>query len=1066
MRIARSTGRSCALALGLVVGCGATGDPGAPPGTSSERSALSTPEAASKVRRALREESFAGLDARPLAKGRASTPSAHAKHLPAPIAPMTEHSGRFQMRGRNSAAFFTPQGFALSVSSGKWDQRRSWGLHASLVGAREITPVAEARARAAVHEFIGGKDPTAWKTDVPTYGRLAWEEIYPGIDMAVEPSRGGFSYRYIVSPGADPSRIVMAWEGAKALRVTDDGRGVDVETDIGKLHVSGLHAYVIDGDARIELPARHVIDGERVSVQVDGWDGTKPLVIDPSIAWASYLGGSGGETGDTGGAVDGSGNFYVVGTVYSTDFPTTTGAYDTSANGGVDVGITKITTAGVVAWSTYFGGSGTDIDGGIAVDSAGNVYVAGFTNGGLPILNAFQASPGGTFDAFVAKFTTAGALSWSSYLGGSDDDRATAITQDNAGSLYVAGYTHSTNFPTTGAYDTSHNGDADIFVAKVSATGGTSALLWSTYAGGAGVQYANGIVADATGVVVFGQSESSTFPLVNAFDSTFGGTGEGVVFKMAASGGPSSLLWSSFVGGSGNDSLSSGALDGTNVYIGGTTYGSDFPTSNAFDSTYGGGNEAFVMRINGAVTPPTVTWSSFLGGSGVDYISGMKFFGGNLYVGGYTNSPDFPLVNAFDSSLTNSEMFLARIKPAGGTGAIEWSTFLGGGAGEDISGELDIDSVGNLYVGGYTSSTDAFTKGAFDTTLGGTQDLFVLKIFRLAQGDACSVVAACPSGFCVDGVCCDTACTATCQACSATKKGSGADGTCGTIAIDTDPDNECAASGGYPGDCKADGLCNGAGACRVNAKSGVICSTTCSGSSLTTGTCNGSGTCSTSTASCALYACIGTACKTSCASDTDCAATAYCGVSTCAAKKADGVACGATNECTAGTCTNCGTGATCRTTACPVTDTGPLDTGNDTATADTAVTDTATSDTATADTATADTATADSATADAATADSATADARPADTASDGESPDTAIADTDTEEDTATVEDTPTALDTGSAVDASGDASTPTGATLPAEACGCQTPGRNSLATSTWLGLGLGLLAVRRRRSR
>ncbi len=973
----------------------------------------------------------------------AGKPTHRVEGLLPPLSAAAHKKGVFHLRHRGTAATFSKDGFGVELR-GRNDATRH--LSASFVGARAVAPVGEQPGTAVVHEYLG-EDPAHWATSLPTFGRLAWEELYPGVDLVAEPSALGFSYRYVVSPGADPSSVVLAWSGARSVSATDQGQALDLVTDLGTLRVVGLRVFEVDGTVQRPLPARFLVDGTRVSVAVDGWDGRRPLVVDPSIGWATYLGGSVGETGDSGADVDGSGNVYVGGVSLSTDFPAS-GAYDSTANGGIDLVLTKISSAGVLQWATYLGSANNDLEGGVAVDSAGNAYLAGSNStGGFPTLNAFRATfSGGGFDAVVAKLTTTGTLSWSSYLGGSGDDRGYHLALDPAGtSLYVVGHTLSSDFPTVGAYDASQNGNADIYVAKVAAAGGSTGLLWSTFVGGAGNDYANSVTADGSAVYVAGVTETGGFPTVNAFDTTFAaGGGDAVVFKMASGGGTGSLTWSTYLGGAGSDSANAIAVDGAgDVYVGGSTTSSDFALTSPFDSTLGGANEAFLVKIKGTATPATVAWSSYLGGSGFDYVDALRHDGTSLYVLGHTTSPDFPLVSAFDSTFAVAEATLLKVNPGGGVGAILWSSFLGGGSDADYSGKrFGLDSAGNLYIGGYTDSTDAFTKAAFDTTLGGVQDLYVLKVFALNQGDACLTTAGCPSGFCVDGVCCDTACTGACRACTATKKGSGANGVCGNVAVDTDPDSDCAASPGYPADCKADGLCDGAGACRVNAKAGVACAASCAlPGGATTGACNGAGTCSTSTTTCGLYACGATTCKTTCTLDTDCVATAYCAGTACAAKKGEGVGCAATNECSAGTCVDCGAGKTCRASGCP--DAGPGDTGPaDTGATDTGVMDTGTADTGVLDTGTADTGVLDTGTADTGTADTGADGGDGGADAADTSTTDSSVSDTGTTTDTGTESDSGSAADTIPSDTASTGTDAASGSTLPDEACGCETPGR------------------------
>lgn len=936
------------------------------------------------------------------------------------------------MRRRESSTFFTSKGLAFALSSGgpgrpgEPKATRRWGLHATLVGARDGALVPEVQQSATVHDCVGPK--AAWSTDMPTFGRIAWEEIYPGIDMVAEPSRGGVSYQFVLSPGAKVADIALRWEGATGVKLTDDARGVDVETGIGVLRVRGLRAFAVEGAQRTELAARHVMHGSDVAVEVDGWDGRSALVIDPMIAWSSYLGGTQTDEGD-GIAVDGSGNAFVTGSTISADFPTT-GGFDTTAPGGWDAFVTKVSAAGTLAWSSYLGGTNKDFGVAIAVDGSGNVFTTGYTqSSNFPASGGFDTTyeGGGAEDAFVTKLSGAGTLLWSSFLGGGAgaSDYGLAIAVDGSGNALVTGATRSSDFPTTGGFQKTRGGLGDAFVTKVS---GAGALVWSSYLGGSQDEYGYGIAADSSGnVFVTGSTLSANFPTSGGFDTAFGGVQDAFVAKVSGAG---TLAWSSFLGGAGDPSSSTGttanaiAVDSTgNAFVTGTTDAAGFPTTGGFDTTADGAHDAFVTKVSGA---GTLAWSSYLGGATDDVAHGVAVDGsGNVYIAGHTDSTDFPTSGGFDKTEAGGDAFVTKVSGAGGAGALVWSSLLGGTLDEVANG-IAVDTAGNVLVVGKTVSTDFPVSGGFDTSLGGYGDAFVTKIRQGVSG--CTTAADCTSGFCVDGVCCNTSCTGKCQACSAAKKGSGADGTCGPIADGTDPDKECpqntctgstetnaqvcngagacrtngttactpfacsgsacatscttdaqcdasaycssgvcvadlaagasctrneqcagnfcvdgvccdkacagsceacsaamkgsgsdgvcgnvaagtdprdkCAADSTPDSCKADGMCDGAGACRVNAPKGTACgATTCTAGTVSGMTCNGAGMCETGTASCAPFVCGATACKTTCASDPDCAADAYCTTSgVCATKSKNGVACSAARECENGLC--------------------------------------------------------------------------------------------------------------------------------------------------------------------
>ena len=340
------------------------------------------------------------------------------------------------------------------------------------------------------------------------------------------------------------------------------------------------------------------------------------------LLYSTYLAGStvNGLDGTSAIAVDLQGNIYVTGTTTSTDFPTTESAFDRTFGAPSDGFVTKINPVAFgkasLVYSTYLGGtinnssSGSDINDNalsIAVDLRGNVYVIGLTNStDFPIKNGFDTSLNGSEDGFVTKINTrasgAASLVYSTYLGGSDEDFGTAIAVDLQGNAYLTGQTRSTDFPTKNAFDNTFNGYYyDAFVAKVNpARSGNASLVYSTYLGGSSTDDAYGIAVDLQGnAYLVGDTQSSDFPTRNAFD-TLGGTdfnSKAFVTKVNAFG--NSLLYSTYLGGDVTTRGFAIAVDlRGNAYVTGQTFSTNFPTKNAFDSTFNGIGDAFVTKIS------------------------------------------------------------------------------------------------------------------------------------------------------------------------------------------------------------------------------------------------------------------------------------------------------------------------------------------------------------------------------------------------------------------------------------------------------------------------------------
>ncbi|MDP2325308.1 MAG: SBBP repeat-containing protein, partial [Gammaproteobacteria bacterium] len=303
-------------------------------------------------------------------------------------------------------------------------------------------------------------------------------------------------------------------------------------TALGDVRVQKPIVYQLEKDGHKTLVAGNYVASPKaptqVGIQLATYDTSRPLVIDPTLFYSTYLGGSGYDEG-VGIAVDASGNAYVTGYTFSSNFPTTAGAFQPTYGGGssYDTFITKLNPTGsALVYSTYLGGSIGDHGRGIAVDAAGNAYVMGDTNSAnFPITaGAFQPTYGGSDDGFITALNPTGsALVYSSYLGGSGSEFVRSIAVDAAGNAYVTGYTSSTNFPTTaGAFQPSRGAANNVFVTKVNPTG--SALVYSTYLGGSSDSYGYGIAVDASGSAYVTGEALLNFPTTTgAFQSTYGG---------------------------------------------------------------------------------------------------------------------------------------------------------------------------------------------------------------------------------------------------------------------------------------------------------------------------------------------------------------------------------------------------------------------------------------------------------------------------------------------------------------------------------------------------------------
>ncbi len=645
-------------------------------------------------------------------------------------------------------------------------------LRMRLVGANAAAKtVGQEELPGKVNYFLGN-DPKKWRTNVPTYAQVKYQDIYPSIDLVYYGNEGGqLEYDFVVAPGADPGAIRFALSGGLEVGQSAVGSGIPDQ----KLKIQGLTSKIEStGDLVIETAGRDIrlhmplvyqspsVGGQRttdnglrtvdchyvltasnqIRFALGAYDRTKPLVIDPVLSYSTYLGGSifGYSNGI---AVDSSGNAYVTGFTLSPDFPTVNplqATYAGSLSGdSYDVGdvvITKLNATGsALVYSTYLGGSGNDTGYGIAVDSSGNAYVTGYTTSpDFPTVNPLQATLIEGSDAFVAKLNTTGsALVYSTYLGGSPFDTGYGIAADSSGNAYVTGQTYSTDFPTVNPLQATLQGNSNAFVTKLNAVG---SAVYSTYLGGGGDR-GNGIAVDSFGnAYVVGSTISSDFPTVNPLQATnLGGTVTVFVAKLNATG--SALVYSTYLGGSMRDYGNGIAVDSSgNAYVTGETFSTDFPTVNPIQATCGaphlGCDDAFVAKLNAAGS--ALVYSTFLGGTSANG-GGNPGLGGNAsinegagiavdssgiaYVTGSTVSLTFPIASPIQATCGSCEgvstAFVAKLNAAGS--ALLYSTYLGGSLNDQGFG-IAADSAGNAYVTGLATSTNfPVTPGAFQPTL-------------------------------------------------------------------------------------------------------------------------------------------------------------------------------------------------------------------------------------------------------------------------------------------------------------------------------------------------------------
>jgi len=607
--------------------------------------------------------------------------------------------------------------------------------------------------------YLRGDDASRWHTAIPTYARVAYDNLYPGVDLVYYGTDGRLEYDYIVRPNADPSPIALDVQGAQALTLDSDGALV-LTTAVGPVRQEPPVAYQeIDG-ARRAVDARYTLNGTTVGVALGAYDHSQPLTIDPVLVYGTYLGGSTGYTnnGNTypnGIAVDAAGDAYVTGYTYATNFVTTPNAYRTTPITGVDAFVSKFNPAGnALLYSTYLGGSGDDDAHHIALDASGNAYVTGWTSStNFPVVNAAQSAyGGGQYDAFVTKLNPSGtALVYSTYLGGRGRDMGYGIAIDASGAAYLTGRTTSTNYiTTTGTLQGGLKGAEDAFVTKLTPAG---AVAYSTYLGGSGQEYAANVAVDASGAAyVAGDTVSADFPTPNGAQPVApGGYGDdGFVAELNPGG--TALVYGTYLGETNIDQALGIALDPAgNVYVSGSTRVAlsppTFPTTaGAYQTTNYGGFEAFVVKLNTARSgAASLVYGTLVGGF-VDSPNAALAVdaAGDAYITGQaqqtldpsTPTNGYPYLDPLQGVVGggNSDAYVTELNPAGS--ALVWSVFLGGN-GDDGAIGVAVDGQGGVYVTGGTTSTDFTVSGAPQPYLfNNCTDAFVVKLAPLGGGGA------------------------------------------------------------------------------------------------------------------------------------------------------------------------------------------------------------------------------------------------------------------------------------------------------------------------------------------
>ena len=686
-----------------------------------------------------------------------------------------DHPGRYLAQLGATTVFLEDDGFLLTFAgprpdasprervAGRGRARPAASHESALAAAVRLqfvaanAPTIEALAPGSTRQnWFLGRDPSRWRTDVPSYGGVRYHELWRGVDVRCYVLDGHFEYDLELTAGADLAQVAIDVHGAERLAITADGALV-VTTAVGEVRQPAPVTFEVGADGvRRPIRAHYRLCGPtRFGFEAPEWNGGRPLVVDPGILYATTL----GSVFVGGMAMDGNGVVTVCGDALGLAYPTTTGAYSPAAIGGTDWFVTQIDpslpTAQQLRYTTYFGGSGNDSATEVAVDAAGVVTVVGSSDStNYPTtLGALQSTfQGGSIDVTVTQLDPSlvgvQQLRYATLLGGNADDLAYDLGLGWSGDLVVAGFTDSATFPTSpGCWDpTVSGGGGSAFVVRIDpAQTGAAQLLYGTYLGGSGADDARTVAIDLLGrITVAGYAESLNFPTtIGAFQTVHGSPIQSDAY--VAQFDPSlpagqQLVYSTYFGGNADDWFDALTIDplGDVVTLVGTTGSANLATTpNAFRGTsinpasqfFG----TFVVRLVPSLGANQLVYATYLISSGFDFAADIATTGAaTITVTGGTDGVDFPTTSgALDrSNPAGNKAYVSRLdidRPP--TSQLVYSTYLGGGAFDYATGmALDANDSYRATIVGYAASPSfPTTPGAFGTPLGGG-DLFLARL--------------------------------------------------------------------------------------------------------------------------------------------------------------------------------------------------------------------------------------------------------------------------------------------------------------------------------------------------
>jgi len=603
-------------------------------------------------------------------------------------------------------------------------------LELEFLGANSNTQLIGKNKLTTKTNYLLGDNENNWQKSVNNYKEVIYKELYPGVDLVFYGKAKNLEYDLVVAPKVDPGLVKLRFQELNNSHQTSieiDKQGdllIETKSGLVRQHKPFIYQEIEGRQIAINGSYKKHNDNT-IGFSLAEYNQDFPLVIDPEISFSTYLGGQLTDQASAI-AVDREGNSYIVGTTSSNNFPLVKPLQASPGGGPLDIFIAKLSADGSsLVYTTYLGGSSIDQAFDIAVDSSNNIYITGLTiSSNFPTKSALQAQKGGgVFDAFVTKINASGSeLVYSTYLGGNDDDQGFSLAVNQQGNVFVTGSTASRNFP--GVTEGVLNGITDGFVTELNRQG--TAVIYSRFLGGNDEDEASSIAIDSQdNAYITGDTFSPNFPLKDGVQANLAGGQDAFISKLNPSG---DVIYSSYLGGTGNDSAIDIAVDlDGNAYITGSTASSNFPIKDALQIANAGGGDAFITKIT--ANGKELIFSTYLGGTLTDNASSIALDPSeNIYVSGTTFSTNFPMLRPVqDKNKGNNDVFLTKINSVGNN--LLYSTYLGG-AGQDDSLGITVDTLGTTYLAGTSISTDFPVVNALQSVSAGTADAFIAKILE------------------------------------------------------------------------------------------------------------------------------------------------------------------------------------------------------------------------------------------------------------------------------------------------------------------------------------------------